>query len=58
MGPACPDADDVTAQMRLLRFCLKDNRTDGRFFDFAQNDMLCNNHPGNASVTPAPSLSS
>ena len=30
--------DDVSAQMCLLRFCLKDNRIDGRFFDSAQND--------------------
>ena len=57
MGPACPDADDVTAQMRLLRFCLKDNRTDGRFFDFAQNDMLCNNHWRNLSVRSRHNLS-
>jgi hypothetical protein len=32
--------DDVSAQMCLLRFCLKDNRTGGRFFDSAQNDVL------------------
>ncbi len=38
------DADDVSAQMRLLRSSVRDNREDGRFFDFAQNDMLCNNH--------------
>ena len=49
-------ANDVSAQMCLLRdFGVKDNRTDGRFFDCAQNDMFCNHHPGNASVTPAPS---
>ncbi len=30
--------DDVSAQMCLLRFCLKDNRIDGRFFESAQND--------------------
>ena len=30
-----------------------DSRTDGRFFDFAQNDMLCNNHWRNLSVTPS-----
>ena len=33
-------ADDVSAQMCLLRFCLKDKRLDGRFFDSAQNDTL------------------
>ena len=37
-------AEDVSAQTCLLRFCLQDNRIDGGFFDYAQNDMLCNNH--------------
>ena len=36
--------EDVSAQMRLLHFCLRDNRIDGGFFDSAQNDMLSNNH--------------
>ena len=54
VGSACLDANDVSAQMCLPRFCLKDNRTDGRFFDCAQNDMLCNQHPRDTSVIPAP----
>ncbi len=52
------DADDVSAQMCLRRFCLEDNRTDGRFFDFAQNDMLCNIHRRNLSAKSRHKLSS
>ena len=38
-------------------FGVKDNREDGRFFDFAQNDMLCNQRPRDTSIIPAPNLS-
>ena len=31
-------------------FGVKDNRTDGRFFAFAQNDMFCNIHRRNLSA--------
>ena len=39
-------------------FGVKDNRTDGRFFAFAQNDMLCNQHWRNLSVRSRHKLSS
>ena len=39
-------------------FGVKDNRVDGRFFDFAQNDMLCNHHWRNLSVRSRHKLSS
>ena len=51
-------ADDVSAQMCLPRFGVKANRVDGRFFDFAQNDMPCNNHWRNLSVRSRHNLSS
>ena len=39
-GTGRRQAEDASAQMCLLCFCLQDNRKDGRFFDYAQNDML------------------
>ena len=47
---ACFNADDVSAQMCFLCYCVKDNRIDGGFFDCAQNDMLRNNGWRNLSV--------
>ena len=42
-GTGRRQAEDASAQMCLLCFCLQDNRKDGRFFDYAQNDMLFDN---------------
>ena len=44
-------AEDVSAQMCLPGWCsVTDKREDGRFFDYAQNDMLCNCHWRNLSA--------
>ena len=57
-GTGRRQAEDASAQMCLLCFCLQDNRKDGRFFDYAQNDMLFDNSQSNVPNTRAPKLSS
>ena len=58
---SCPPASMPTMSPRkwVYRvFGVKDNRTDGRFFGFAQNDMSCNHHWRNLSVRSWHKLSS
>ena len=57
-GTGRRQAEDASAQMCLLCFYLQDNRKEGRFFDYAQNDMLFDNSQSNVPNTRAPKLSS